>query len=264
MGKKISIITVCYNSSKTIEATIKSVLSQKNEYIEYIIVDGKSTDDTMRIVNKYKNLIDVIISEKDSGISEAFNKGIRIATGEWIGIINSDDQYISGAFNKLLMRVEPQTDIFYGNGIRAYKNGTFKRYLANPDYNKLHKHMCLVHPATFVKKSAYERFGNFDTSFKAVMDRNLLLKMLKGGAKFQYDRNYYAIYSMGGESDKNYFKYVLPEDERIDRNDDTTVLVAKFRRLKSALIYIAVKYRNWLGLNRTEKDIDIILKEQEL
>jgi glycosyltransferase involved in cell wall biosynthesis len=90
---KISVITVCYNSEKTIAETIKSVLIQDYENLEYIIVDGKSTDNTMNIINQNKDKIDVIISEKDNGIYDAINKGIKIATGDVIGILNSDDSF---------------------------------------------------------------------------------------------------------------------------------------------------------------------------
>lgn len=87
----ISIITVCFNSEKHIEDTIKSVLSQKYNNLQYIIIDGGSKDKTMDIINKYKKEISTIISEPDKGISDAFNKGIQHAKGDLVGIVNSDD-----------------------------------------------------------------------------------------------------------------------------------------------------------------------------
>ena len=98
---KISIITISYNSKKTIEDTIRSVVSQKNDDVEYLIIDGKSTDGTLEIVDRYRDQIDVLVSEPDNGVSEAFNKGIRYSKGDVIGIINSDDLLYEGAIEKI-------------------------------------------------------------------------------------------------------------------------------------------------------------------
>lgn len=263
MKIKLSIITVCYNSEETIEETIKSVIAQKDEDIEYIIVDGKSTDKTLNIINRYKTKIDVIISEKDKGISDAFNKGIRIARGEWIGLINSDDIYLPDAFLNLKSFAEENVDVFYGNGIRSYGHNEYKAYLAFPNYNRLHECMCLVHPATFIKKDAYEKYGMFNLNYKAVMDRELLLRMLNNGAKFQYNNKFYAVYSMGGESDKHFFRNVLPEDEKINITDGMNKYKARIKTMKAALIYILVKFRNSCGLNKTNGSIEEVIKEQK-
>ncbi len=95
---KISVITVCFNSEKTIARTIESVINQHYSDLEYIIIDGGSKDKTVEIINKYRNELSYFISEPDQGISDAFNKGIRVATGDIIGIINSDDWYENGIF----------------------------------------------------------------------------------------------------------------------------------------------------------------------
>ena len=98
---KISIITITYNSERTVEETLKSVISQAYPNLEYIIVDGASKDKTLDVVAKYKDSIARIISEPDKGIADAFNKGIRMATGDLIGIINSDDLLLPGALRKM-------------------------------------------------------------------------------------------------------------------------------------------------------------------
>ena len=98
---KISIITITFNSEKTLEETIESVLSQNYPNLEYLIIDGGSSDGTLEIVKRYKDKIDFVISEPDRGISDAFNKGIRYATGEIVGIINSDDLLLPDALHKV-------------------------------------------------------------------------------------------------------------------------------------------------------------------
>ena len=183
---KLSIVTVCYNSARTIEKTIQSVISQKTEDIEYIIVDGASSDRTLDIINMYRNQIDIVISEQDKGISDAFNKGIRKASGEFIGIINSDDQYLPGAFELFLSEVSADTDVFFGNGVRINEKNMCKKYMSNPNPNGLKTSMSIMHSATFVRKNAYEKYGMYSVDYRYVMDRECLLRMLNGGAKFQY------------------------------------------------------------------------------
>ena len=101
LNPKISIVTACLNSESTIEKTIKSVLGQSYDNIEYIIIDGGSTDGTLDIINKYKDKLSYIVSEKDNGIYDAFNKGLKIFKGELIGFVNSDDYLLPDAMNIL-------------------------------------------------------------------------------------------------------------------------------------------------------------------
>ena len=112
MGPKISIITVCYNCAKTIERTIKSVLSQSYPLVEYIIVDGNSNDGTVDVIRKYEQSISFWLSEPDKGIYDAMNKGIDAATGELIGFINADDFYADGAVEAIAKRyIETNADV---------------------------------------------------------------------------------------------------------------------------------------------------------
>ena len=114
----ITIITVCYNSEKTISKTIESIIAQKYKNIEFIIIDGKSTDQTMKIIHKYKNYVAKIISEKDYGIYDAFNKGLTLCNGDLIGFVNSDDQLTPEA-TKILVEYYnkyPKKDFFFWSG----------------------------------------------------------------------------------------------------------------------------------------------------
>lgn len=175
---RVSIITVCYNSAKTIRRTIESVLNQTYKDIEYIIVDGSSKDATMDIIEEYKVKFGkrlTIISEPDNGIYDAMNKGIKRATGDLIGILNSDDYYEENAVQAIVNAMSDETyQILYGF-IRSWKNG--EEYAVDRQSHKfLHERM-IGHPACFVTKSVYEDFGCFDLQYISVADYDLMLRM---------------------------------------------------------------------------------------
>lgn len=185
----MSIITISYNSEKSIEQTIKSVLNQSYSNIEYIIVDGLSTDKTMDIVTSYidvfkeKGFIFKYISEPDKGISDAFNKGINLANGKLVGIINSDDWYEPNAVETIVGNI--------GNNFSIYC-GCLNLYDSNLNYLKTRKSrpgllplgMYVMHPTVFVKREIYEN-NLFDTSLKIAMDYDVLLKFRKRGFKIK-------------------------------------------------------------------------------
>ena len=181
---KISIITVSWNSEKTIEDTIKSVVNQTYKDIEYIIIDGLSSDNTMNIVNKYKNKIAKIVSEKDKGIFDAFNKGLKLATGDVVGILNSDDFYTSNETiqNVVNTFVEKKVDSVYADLVYVHpeKTDEISRYFKGGDYNvnKFRTGWMPPHPTFFVKRFAYEKFGEFNTFMKISNDYELMLRFL--------------------------------------------------------------------------------------
>jgi len=179
---KVSIITVCYNSSATIEATINSVLSQSYNNIEYIVIDGKSTDKTLEIVKRFSG-ITKLISEPDEGLYYAMNKGIQIAEGDIIGILNSDDVFYD---NQIVEKVvnhynKMNCDIVYGNIqfvnnkndlIRVWKS---KKFIKNSFLKGWHP----PHPSLFVKSAVYRNYGVFDTQFKIAADFDLMLRFFE-------------------------------------------------------------------------------------
>lgn len=176
MGSFFSIITVTYNSAKTVEQTIKSVLSQTFKNFEYIIVDGASRDGTLDIIKKYAAADPRIrfISEPDNGIYDAMNKGIKMAAGDVIGILNSDDYYEKDAL-KIIAEAIPESKeyVIYGM-IRMLENEREDTVLIN-SHNSLPKRM-LMHPACFVSRSVYEKYL-YDTSYKSAADYDLFLKL---------------------------------------------------------------------------------------
>ncbi|MBK7667437.1 MAG: glycosyltransferase [Sphingobacteriaceae bacterium] len=204
---KISIITVTYNSASTIEQTIQSVLNQSYRNIEYIIVDGVSTDGTLDIINKYYSQIHKIVSEKDKGIYDALNKGIDLATGDVIGILHSDDFYMSSnvienvanSFN------QNQCDALYANLYYVDKDDTdkIKRKWHSGNYSEgsfLNGWMP-PHPTFFVKKEIYNKLGKFDLQFTSAADYELMLRFIhKNKIKLAYLNEFIVKMRVGGKS----------------------------------------------------------------
>jgi glycosyltransferase involved in cell wall biosynthesis len=181
---KVSIITICYNSAATIEDTIKSVCSQEYPNVEYIIVDGASTDRTLEIADRYRGRIAKVISEKDKGIYDAMNKGIQAATGDVVGILNSDDYYadervISDVVNALTGSGCDglYADLIYVN--REQKNKVVRRWIAG----KYQAGMFLggwmpPHPTFFVKRHLYHELGLYNLSLRSAADYELMLRFI--------------------------------------------------------------------------------------
>ena len=151
----ISIITVVLNSVETIERTINSIINQSFADYEYIIIDGGSNDGTLDIIRKYSNYISFWISESDKGIYDAMNKGIAHAKGQYIGILNSDDWYVTNSLSAVANQIQnnPNIDIIYGNVLGYYSESNI--VVANSDHTKLCKGNSIGHSAAFVRKECY-------------------------------------------------------------------------------------------------------------
>lgn len=175
-----------FNSGATIGDTIRSVAKQSYPNIEYIIMDGLSTDNTMDIVNEYSDVVSKVISEKDAGIYDAMNKGISLATGEIIGLINSDDILSD---DSVLQRVadvfaaDPDVDACYGDLCYVMQNDVSKivRYWRSTPYRNdlFHKGWVPPHPTLYVRRAVYQKYGGFDLSFKIAADFELMLRFMK-------------------------------------------------------------------------------------
>jgi len=204
---KISIITICYNAAKTIEKTIQSVINQDYSDYEYIIIDGGSHDGTVDIVNKYKEKIAQFISEPDKGISDAFNKGLRLANGETIGILNSDDWYEPETFKIINSKLLDNKDRDYLVGAQKYWDKNGGNYIVRPDqkyYKKIQYMMPrLNHPSSFFRKSVYESIGLFNLNYRYAMDYDLFLRAFLANKKPLFIDQVITNMSLEGASDIN-------------------------------------------------------------
>lgn len=181
---KVSIITVVYNRADVIRDTIESVLSQTYKNIEYIIIDGASTDSTMDVVNKYKDKISKIISEPDKGLYDAINKGIKEATGDVIGLIHSDDFYLD---NLVVQRIvdtfkKENKDMLFADllYIKGDNKDKILRYYSAKNFTvkKLKHGFMPPHPTLFVKKEVYEKYGLYKIDYKIAADYEMFVRLL--------------------------------------------------------------------------------------
>jgi len=183
MVKKVSIITVVYNGARYIDTAISSVLAQKYPYIEYIVIDGGSKDGTVDIVNRYKDSISTFISEPDEGIYDAMNKGISMATGDIVGILNSDDFYINDfVIEKVVKEFEKKIDCFFADlvYVRSENLNKIVRYYDSSRFTpaKFAFGWMPAHPTFFVKRDVYDKYGVFRTDLKIAADFDLMVRFL--------------------------------------------------------------------------------------
>lgn len=199
---KISVITVCYNAVKTIEDTMLSVFNQTYQNVEYIIIDGGSVDGTVDIIKKYLDKVAYFVSERDNGIYDAMNKGLEVATGDYVNFMNAGDLFYN---NTVLARVANEivweSDVVFGDV--AYKfDDIIYREKANPFYNHLplHHSMGFNHQCTFVK-AQLARSLKFDLKYKLASDYNMIISIFKNKGSFQQLNDLIvAIYNFDGVS----------------------------------------------------------------
>ena len=205
---KVSIITVCFNSIQTIEQTIESVICQDYADIEYIIIDGGSTDGTLDVIKRYDNYVDKFISEDDKGMYDALNKGIEISNGEIIGILNSDDTYsnktilssVANTFNKY------NVALIWGNAVFVNAKMKIRRTYSGANISPSHFSFGIMppHPSVFIKKCCYEQYGNFDIKYKIAADYDLLLRLLiLNNCSFRYCPEISVYMKIGGISNRS-------------------------------------------------------------
>jgi glycosyltransferase involved in cell wall biosynthesis len=198
---KISIITVTFNSEQFLEETISSVINQNYDNLEYIIIDGGSTDSTLEIIEKYEDHITYWASEDDRGIYDAINKGILVSKGDYIGIINSDDWYELGVLKSLVKSInDNQPDIIHGI-LRLWENDKLMG-LQGYTSNFLNYGM-ISHPTCFVKREVYNSIGLFNTKYVIAADYDFMLNCFNRNVKFFYVEQVIANFRLSGISNSN-------------------------------------------------------------
>lgn len=184
-----SVITVCFNSRKTIINTFESLLHQNYKNFEYIVIDGGSSDGTVDLIQEYKKRFEAIhvkftwVSERDNGIYDAMNKGIKIATGTLIGILNSDDTYTESSLMDIYNAycANKHYDVYHG--LLRYLNNGSTIMIRGTNSEVLYKHM-MEHPACFVKLDTYKKYGLFNCRYRFVADYEFLLRLKRARCKF--------------------------------------------------------------------------------
>ena len=250
---KISIITACYNSEKTIEDTILSIAGQKAPQIEHIIIDGGSTDRTLEIIEFYEEKISRVISEPDNGIYDAMNKGISITSGDIIGILNSDDVY---ADNKVLENVasafaDKSVGACYADLIYVEKNNLNKsvRYWKSCDYKDglLQRGWIPPHPTFFARKGVYDSFGCFDLDYELAADFELMMRFIgKHKINSIYIPKVFVIMRLGGATNKSIKNIIKQNIEIFKSYKKNNIKFMLFLFLMSKLINRASQF-NYRG-----------------
>lgn len=199
-NKKVSVITVCYNAINSIENTIRSVLAQTYTNIEYIVIDGGSSDGTLDVIKKYSDLISRWVSEPDNGIYDAMNKGIALATGEWINFRNSGDVFASPDAIESMFDKDVADDVSVLHGDCFFVSE--KDYLIHKpsiieDPNCYLYKMPVNHCASFIRRKLHQQLL-FDLSYRASADYDFFYKISKLGLKFEYRPVVVALFAMDG------------------------------------------------------------------
>ena len=204
---KVSIITTCYNREKTIAQAIESVLNQDYSDIEYIVVDGGSRDDSLKIIRSYGSRISKVVSERDGGMYEAINKGIKMAEGDIVGLLHSDDFLIHNHIISEIVERFKQTaaDMVYGDGlfvdadqtdkvIRDWRSGNYRRW-------KVRLGWLPLHPTVYIKRNVMGQYGLYNEKYQIAADSDFLLRYLyKADLKVEYLGKYVLRMRMGGLS----------------------------------------------------------------
>jgi glycosyltransferase involved in cell wall biosynthesis len=258
LGPIVSVVTVVRNSAPTLGRAAESVFTQNYPNIEYIVVDGGSTDGSLEVIGRMDERIAVWVSGADSGISDAFNRGIALARGEIVGLLNSDDWYEPNVMEAVVDAMQKcNADIAYGKA--AKWKGNHRMGFITSDASLLETEMTLCHPTVFVRRACYERFGLFRLDFHLAMDYEWLLRAKVGGARFCAVNKCIANMRGGGVGDRRWWRGQMEVARaRALHLDDArgrvrywryliwAISIGTFRRAYQALGFFRFRARGWL------------------
>jgi glycosyltransferase involved in cell wall biosynthesis len=210
---KISVITVCYNAESTIGRCIRSVIDQDHDNVEYIIIDGHSQDGTLSIINNYNSQINIIVSEPDRGIYDAMNKGIALATGNVVGILNADDFFADNTILSAVANafVTSGADILYGDLDYVGPSGKIVRNWMSGDYKHglFGKGWMPPHPTFYCKRELFKTFGNYSLEFGTAADYELMARFIHlNRPQIFYLKQKMVKMATGGASNKSYLTLI--------------------------------------------------------
>ncbi len=245
----VSIVTVAFNVERTLEQTIQSVLTQTYNNIEYIIIDGRSTDRTIEILKKYEDKIDYWVSEPDKGIGDAFNKGITASSGNIIGLINADDWYTKEAVETIVNNYIENSDCVYHAKLQYWDTNMHPSYTFSANDDKILIRGTINHPTIFVPKKIYEEVGLFDINFKNAVDYEWLIRAKIKGIKFCYIDTVISNMRSEGVSDKKWFNNYV-EMLRARNLHGMFFLTNIFYFFETVIITVCRKMFERIGLNR--------------
>jgi glycosyltransferase involved in cell wall biosynthesis len=215
VAPRITVVTVCRNALRALRRTTASVLGQAYPQLEYWIVDGASNDGTAELLAELAAQGVRVRSEPDRGISDAMNKGIGLATGDWIGHLHAGDEYLAGALERVARAIErfPEAEVLCGYMLKREPGGE-RMYQCAPE--RLRWDMTVNHPATWIHRRVFERHGGFDPEFRRAMDYEMFLRFRVAGVRFEVIPEPLARMEYGGLSESSLWK-TLAETQRARR-----------------------------------------------
>lgn len=199
-------ITICRNVLPALRRTVASVIAQQYPGLEYWVVDGASTDGTGEYLESLRDSGVRYVSEPDAGIADAMNKGVRLATGDWIAHLHADDEYLPGALAAVAAAITDDTDVLCGWMIKREVVGETLFQCAP---QRLPAEMSINHPATFVRRAWFERCGGFETTWRNAMDYEFFLRLQRNGAKFRVIERPLARMAYGGQSERSLWRTLV-------------------------------------------------------
>lgn len=251
--KKLTVITVCFNAESSILTTIESIRYNKEKYqnIEYIVIDGASSDSTLSIIQKghAEGVIDKYVSEDDSGIYDAMNKGLSLAGGNYVSFLMADDYYLDLG---VILDALVDDNLIYQCAIKLTKNDIhLKTREPRNSGNNFKKYvMPIHHPSTFVPLSIYKKYENFNTLFKVSGDYEWITRCMLNGERIYNVDTVTTVMALGGISGLDGYKYKLPEDFLIRARNGLGLISNIGELLKSlSIIYLRLFKRKFVKSN---------------